>query len=669
MDKGEADHFSNKLKCQAILSDSSDLGLINRPRLWWSRIDWTKIRYSPWTGMKLKWTRSHKYHRLHNDSNPQQADDLDRRPSTPSHGGESDSPDPVFDNTSTRWCRQTSPEDASRQDWPGAELAGATTKGNLPDADLVYTSDGNYKVPTANMKEQFHQLPAHFTRAPGVSVRSRHRMIANGWHGHSQIFADAGFAVRSPVATGLSSPNSLADSPCRNTGWLRGLKPNILFNMTHRSSQAYVSASSYNRCWVTLTRRAVVDEIEHYDQDHKQISQIPQFQLAGMPGLGDLSEDLQLGFEVLGEIHGGAGWLPRSDQRYDFPTSMEAISTRSRSWRPEGSMTPGKWCTTNLKENLTKAGCQAISRHQNGGPFHLAGWMDENSNHCPQTSQSALAFASMSSNPTRSVGAKTSVDRVTTPRCRPVTVHTTMICRPWRSSPKASQEQVQPQRPGRKTWTEHIGSLPYATQITDSVCWSHQVARWYFVTMHWLWDPLPPYGASTDRQTPWPSSPGVSLCHYVDDFLAIEPSAVVQGGFEQFSRLTRILGLRMKESKAPSPNSKQKVLGVLMEIEDEEVILQPHPDRCAKLLLVIDEALATNRLSSDSACELVFLTTTMFGQLGKAALTPVYARAHGLSDNDKADQLNGPLKSALVYAEDIARRYSAQRHPKSSRGL
>ena len=84
-----------------------------------------------------------------------------------------------------------------------------------------------------------------------------------------------------------------------------------------------------------------------------------------------------------------------------------------------------------------------------------------------------------------------------------------------------------------------------------------------------------------------------------------------------------------------------------MEIEDEEVILQPHPDRCAKLLLVIDEALATNRLSSDSACKLVFLTTTMFGQLGKAALTPVYARAHGLSDNDKADQLNGPLKSAL----------------------
>ena len=119
--------------------------------------------------------------------------------------------------------------------------------------------------------------------------------------------------------------------------------------------------------------------------------------------------------------------------------------------------------------------------------------------------------------------------------------------------------------------------------------------------------------------------------------MAIEPANLVQTSFEQFSRLTRIRGLRMKESKALPPNSRQKVLGIILEINSEEAILQPHPNRCAKVLKAIKEALTENRLTGDEAQrlagKLVFLTTTMFGQLGKAALAPVYARAHGLSDS------------------------------------
>ena len=49
MDKSEADHFSAKLSCHPVVCDSADLELINRPRLWWSRVDWTRIRYGPWT--------------------------------------------------------------------------------------------------------------------------------------------------------------------------------------------------------------------------------------------------------------------------------------------------------------------------------------------------------------------------------------------------------------------------------------------------------------------------------------------------------------------------------------------------------------------------------------------------------------------------------------------
>ena len=52
-------------------------------------------------------------------------------------------------------------------------------------------------------------------------------------------------------------------------------------------------------------------------------------------------------------------------------------------------------------------------------------------------------------------------------------------------------------------------------------------------------------------------------------------------------------------------------------------------------------------LSSDLAHrlagKLVFLTSTLFGQLGKAALQPLYARAHGLSEGDHSGQLNFAL--------------------------
>ena len=65
----------------------------------------------------------------------------------------------------------------------------------------------------------------------------------------------------------------------------------------------------------------------------------------------------------------------------------------------------------------------------------------------------------------------------------------------------------------------------------------------------------------------------------------------------------------------------------------------------------MDTALRDNSLSVDDAQrlagKLTFLTTTLFGQLGKAALTPIFARATGTEQSPLADVLNGPLRSAL----------------------
>ena len=49
-----------------------------------------------------------------------------------------------------------------------------------------------------------------------------------------------------------------------------------------------------------------------------------------MPGLKDLAFDLENGFKVTGELIPGPGWLPRADQRYEFPITDEAFMKHNR---------------------------------------------------------------------------------------------------------------------------------------------------------------------------------------------------------------------------------------------------------------------------------------------------------------------------------------------------
>ena len=139
--------------------------------------------------------------------------------------------------------------------------------------------------------------------------------------------------------------------------------------------------------------------------------------------------------------------------------------------------------------------------------------------------------------------------------------------------------------------------------------------------------------------------------HFVDDFIGVEPSNLAATGFAEFARLARILGLRMKESKALEPDASQKVLGIQLQVETDSIVLKPHANRCHKVLHNIHTALVQNRLTCEEAQQLAgkinFLSSTMFGQLGKAALQPVYARAHGSSSGPENFKPTGPLKSGL----------------------
>ena len=66
------------------------------------------------------------------------------------------------------------------------------------------------------------------------------------------------------------------------------------------------------------------------------------------------------------------------------------------------------------------------------------------------------------------------------------------------------------------------------------------------------------------------------------------------------------------------------------------------------------QALQDGKLTSEAAQrlagKLIFLLSTMFVQLGKAALQPIYARSHASTQSSDWEQLNGPLHEVRLRA-------------------
>ena len=76
-DRSEIAYFSERLKCTPILLDSADLRLVNRPRLWWTRINWSQVRTNPITRRPMRWTKVDKLFRLHLDVDYTDASSID----------------------------------------------------------------------------------------------------------------------------------------------------------------------------------------------------------------------------------------------------------------------------------------------------------------------------------------------------------------------------------------------------------------------------------------------------------------------------------------------------------------------------------------------------------------------------------------------------------------
>ena len=188
MQPAAAKEVSDCLGVEPILVCASDFGWISRPRLWWISGDLRRRTEDPATGAPLAWTKKGPFHRLRLEEaraapgsllpkgmafHPAVASSRLLLPcaTTPAED-ENGRPAPkrargkIPEPARARWladCRQFAP-------WHYAEEA------------MLHDEAGRLHNIPAGVKEALHEIPAGYTDLADGDERSRHRLVANGWH-------------------------------------------------------------------------------------------------------------------------------------------------------------------------------------------------------------------------------------------------------------------------------------------------------------------------------------------------------------------------------------------------------------------------------------------------------------------------------------------------------
>ena len=219
--KADQDYFSKRLGVEPVLVDAADFGVVSRPRVWWTPVDWTQC-----TG--LRWSKVGRLKRLHVDC---QRDDLTRY----DMDGHSFS-DEVQSGRKVLPCYTTpAPTDAgrpapksckskidsaTRQRW--LESGRVFAPWHYNEYALLRSSNGALVTAPITIKEQSHHLAAGWTSSEGCSSRDRHRYLGNHRGVASFLFklilthgtVVGGQCDVAPVALSSSVPSAEGISSC-----------------------------------------------------------------------------------------------------------------------------------------------------------------------------------------------------------------------------------------------------------------------------------------------------------------------------------------------------------------------------------------------------------------------------------------------------------------------
>ena len=403
----------------------------------------------------------------------------------------------------------------------------------------------------------------------------------------------------------------------------------------------------------------------YYNPKFDQITQIPVFvQLLRQfqcPGVDTLKADLEHGFATMGLLNHGEGWLPRADGRYSHPLPLDVFSRLNRQQtlnRLQHYKVDECWQT--MQQELL----EELRLGRLEGPFETPSWWPWSSAQLPDIPLVALNNEDIHVAFCFSVKQEDKIRR----------------CEDYRRSFHNSTIEAYDAVPHDDIQKYVELARAYSRQRSLCKFWAQDLASAYrqFPVKHpehcytVLNTPNGPL-LFRHRALPFGSSASVwsfnraadaltylarrmllvTTGHYVDDWAAAEQEDSVQSGYHAFESIFQCLGLRMKPKKAQPPQHTQKILGVEIIVDEKNVTLRPHANRVKKVSGLIESALTNDHLDPDQAQRLagkvLFLSTTMFGQIGRPALQPLYGRAfHEQHKGAACNHLNSGLRAALT---------------------
>ena len=186
--KPEVDYISSKLRASPIVLDAIDFGATSRPRLWWTRLDWSKHTTNPLQGGDLRWGKHQGFPRLFYEG---PRDDFEQYQtwgysfSSQVRGGQArmpclttPAPDEKGRPAPKRAKQRMSDEVRNRWLQAGRQYA----PWHYEAAALMEDPDGEWVIPPIWVKEQLHHMPVNYTQVGDIPLRARHKMLGNSWH-------------------------------------------------------------------------------------------------------------------------------------------------------------------------------------------------------------------------------------------------------------------------------------------------------------------------------------------------------------------------------------------------------------------------------------------------------------------------------------------------------
>ena len=604
MQKPEADYISRELRAQPIVADASAFGLVNRPRLFWTRVSWDEQRHHPLHGGDLHWGKHNGFRQLlldvpKDDINQIWTPDLEfhdrvkqgharlpcfTTPAPDDHGrpAPKKSRGKISEQTRHRWLQ------GQRQFAPW----------HYEEAALLRDLHGNLIIPPPVVKEQLHHLPIGYTANQHGDDRTRHHMMGNSWHRSVVIFLLM-FVLQWSPTTGILPP-SRPRYNCQ-CNW-QGKTP-VRWDLAwvHPKEWRY----PYPRIWHPtggMQSRRFTHWCNHHTWNQDYFTQY---------NVCKAFMEIWLGFDrrscktssnrwrnaMMTLWHGGGRYHPMWPQY----TSTEMISP-----------SPKFLCCWNFWRHAGKQGkISGPYRGPSSWPVSTVSNGDTPLSELPcQVRGVSICFSVVQSDKIR--------------RCEDFrrsfhndTIKAQGACL-WAHDLDAAYRQFPISDP----------SYAYVILCTpkEVTLWQHNALSFRATASVWSFNRAADGMMFLARQLLL-----IPTLHFVDDFGGVEPTETADSAFHCFGNFFAALGLRMKTKKALAPKAHQKILGVYVSITNTEVWVQPCPVRLQKIQGAIEEALLSNHLTPDGAQKLagklIFLQTSSFGQIGKASLHSVYGRA------------------------------------------